>query len=169
MQLQKPRTTAALVMAFILTSSIGAQSPATPPLQTPAPEAAIIMDDPAPLLGLVLAEAWSRFGPPVKVAAVRGDSPWQDDVVFIYPTGYALSWSGDRLWQLHFSQGYQGSVYGIFVGDGADKLVSTLGTPYFSSEVSLVFRMAWKGFPVRLRASIAQGKVTDLFVYRADF
>ena len=116
-----------------------------------------------------LAEAWSRFGPPLKVAAIRGDSPWQDDVAFVYSAGYAFSWSGDRLWQIRFSSGYAGSVYGIFIGDSADKLVSTLGTPYFSSETSLVFRLAYTGFPVRLRVIVAQGRATDLFVYRADY
>lgn len=170
MQAMKPRSLFGLLLALVLASPLPAQAPSPTPPPAQAPEApAIILDDPAPLLGLGLAEAWPRFGPPHKVLAVRGEAPWQDDVVFSYPSGYALSWSGDRLWQIHFTPGYPGSVYGIFLGDGMDKLVSTLGTPYFSSEASLVFRLAWKGFPVRLRANLAAGKVTDLYVYRADF
>ncbi len=160
MQAMKQRRLVLVLQALVLATSLSAQAPQAP---------AIILDDPAPLLGLGLAEAWSRFGPPQKVLAIRGEAPWQDDVVFSYPSGYALSWSGDRLWQIHFTPGYPGSIYGIFLGDGTDKLVSTLGTPYFSSETSLVFRLAWKGFPVRLRAILAGGKVTDLYVYRADF
>lgn len=168
MQPLKPRFLVILSLALLLVPALFAQSPGpSPGLPSQAP--VIILDDPAPLLGMTLGEAWARFGPPVKVAALRGDSPWQDDVAFVYSSGYALSWAGDRLWQIHFSQGYAGSVYGIFLGDGAEKLVSTLGTPYFSSETSLVFRLAWKGFPVRLRASLSQAKVSDLFVYRADF
>lgn len=170
MQAMKPHSLVLALLALALATALPAQAPSPPPPPAPAPQApAIVMDDPAPLLGLGLAEAWSRFGPPQKVLAVRGEAAWQDDVVFAYPSGYALSWSGDRLWQIHFTPGYQGSVYGIFLGDGTDKLVSTLGTPYYSSESFLVFRLAWKGFPVRLRASLAAGKVTDLYVYRADF
>lgn len=162
MQRSQSKLVAGLVLALSLALPLGAQQGAGSPVL-------VLVDDPAPLLGMGLQEAWSFFGPPLKVSALRGDAAWQDDVVFSYAPGYSLSWAGDRLWQIRFGQGYAGSVYGVFIGDDAGKLVSLLGTPFFSSEASYVFRMAWKGYPVRMRAVIIQGKVSELFVYRADF
>jgi hypothetical protein len=157
----------------------GAAQPGTPPPpaattaavpQPASPSAPLLLpDDPAALLGLGLAEVWARFGAPDKVLVSRGDEAWQDDVVFAYEKAVSLYWSVDRLWQLRFGAGYAGSVYGIFVGDAAEKVVSTLGTPYFRDDSNLVFRLAYRGYPVRLRTAIAAGKVTDIYVYRADF
>lgn len=137
--------------------------------QVAAPDAAVLPDDPASLLGLGLADAISRFGPPAKVEVVRGAEAWQDDVVFVYGTGAGLYWAVDRLWQIRFSPGYAGSVYGIFLGDAADKVISTLGTPYYQDEGNLVFRLAYRGYPVRLRIAVSGGIVKELYVYRADF
>lgn len=130
---------------------------------------AIIEDDPAPLLGLALAEAVERCGPPSSVYPVRGDESWQDDVAFRYPQGYTLFIYGDRLWQLRFAAPYAGSVYGLFVGDTAEKACSLLGEPYERSEGTLVYRMPYRGYPVRLRLDLADGKLSDIYVYRADF
>jgi len=116
-----------------------------------------------------LADALSRFGAPARVEVSRGAETWQDDVVFVYGTGADLYWATDRLWQIRFSPGYAGSIYGVFLGDEADKVVSTLGTPYYQDETNLVFRLPFRGYPVRLRVIIAGGTVKELFVYRADF
>jgi hypothetical protein len=149
---------------------LGSPAPASPPPGPALPSVpAYLPDDPASYLGLGLAEAWTRFGPPEKVEVVRGEAGWQDDVVFAYGGGYALYWSVDRLWQIRFGQGYAGSVHGIFLGDASDKVISTLGTPYFRNDGNLVFRLAWRGYPVRLRAVLLAGKVAELYVYRADF
>lgn len=130
---------------------------------------ALLPDDPASLLGMGLAEALSRFGAPERVEVSRGAEAWQDDVVFVYGGGTGLFWATDRLWQIRFSSGYAGSVYGVFLGDEADKVVSTLGTPYYRDEANLVFRLAYRGYPVRLRVVVSAGRVTELYVYRADF
>lgn len=140
------------------------------PSETVAPLAALILpDDPVSLLGCGLGDALERFGAPSHVSALRGEEAWQDDVVFSYATGYSLYWAGDRLWQLRFDPGYAGSVYGVFVGDSVDKTVSLLGSPYFRSSEAIVFRLAYKGYPVRLRVAVAAEKVSAIYLYRADF
>ena len=141
--------------------------PASP--QAGVQPAALLPDDPASFLGMGLAEALSRFGPPLRVEVSRGDETWQDDVVFVYASGVGLYWATDRLWQLRLDRAYAGSVYGIFIGDSEDKVVSVLGTPYYRDENDLVFRLPYRGYPVRFRVTLAAGKVSSLFVYRADF
>lgn len=127
-------------------------------------------DDSAPLLGMNLAEAFMRCGAPASVGAVRGEEAWQDDVVFSYSAGFALYWFGSRLWQIHFEKAYEGSVYGLFIGDKSDKLLSTLGTPYFQNEGGLVYRRPFKSYPVRLRVVLNKdGRISDFYLYRADF
>lgn len=137
--------------------------------QVSAEASPLLDDDPASLLGLAVAEAIGRFGPPESVYAVRGAEEWQDDVAFRYQEGTTLFLYGDRLWQLRFAAPYAGSIYGLFLGDPADKAYSLLGEPYERGETSLVYRMPYQGYPVRLRLDLAEGKLADIYVYRADF
>lgn len=147
----------------------GAASPGSAQGAAPSSPSSILPDDPAPLLGLGLAESYARLGAPASVAAFRGAEAWQDDVVFSFGSGYSLFWFGDRLWQIRFGPGYPGTVYGLFLGDGADKVYSLLGAPFFEAEGSLVYRLPYRGYPVRLRVVVAEGRVADLYLYRADF
>ena len=172
--------------ALLLAASFGlaplhAQAPSPPAaraaLPGPSPAAASpaeaaparLEDDPAPLLGLGLSEALARCGSPASVLPVRGEEAWQDDVAFRYREGYTLFIFGDRLWQLRFVPPYAGSVYGLFLGDPADKAYSLLGEPYERSADSLVYRMPFRGYPVRLRLDLRDGSISDIYVYRADF
>ena len=43
-------------------------------------------------------------------------------MAFLYPKGYTLFVFGDRVWQLRFTKPYSGSIYGLFLGDGSDKV-----------------------------------------------
>jgi len=131
--------------------------------------AAVLPDDPASLLGMGLVDALARFGAPSRVEVSRGAEAWQDDVVFSFGAGYSLFWFGDRLWQIRFTPGYGGSVYGLFLGDGKDKVYSLLGAPFYEAEGSLVYRLPYRGYPVRLRVVVAEGRIADLYLYRADF
>jgi hypothetical protein len=130
---------------------------------------AVLDDDPAALLGLGLGDAFARFGAPSSVMALRGDAAWQDDVAFVYGTGYTLFMYGDRLWQLRFTKPYVGSIYGLFLGDGSDKALSVLGQPYESGPGFLVFRMPYKSYPVRLRLALQDDRIVDAYLFRADF
>jgi hypothetical protein len=129
----------------------------------------VIENDPAPLLGYGLAEAISRFGSPSSVRSFRGEEVWQDDVAFIYQPGYTLFWFGDRLWQLRFTAPYAGTVYGLFIGDPSAKAYSTLGQPYETRGDALVYRLEYRGYPVRLNLVFAADRLTDVYVYRADY
>ncbi|HET7838340.1 MAG TPA: hypothetical protein VFL04_01185 [Rectinemataceae bacterium] len=144
--------------------------------ETPAGAAAvsgqsapILEDDPAPLLGYGIAEAITRFGPPGSVRPFRGEEAWQDDVAFIYPPGYTLFWSGDRLWQIRFTAPYTGTIYGLFIGDQSSKVYSTLGQPYEIQGETLIYRLAYRGYPVRLSLVFASDRLADVYLYRADY
>jgi hypothetical protein len=140
---------------------------AVAPTGTLAP--AILDDDPAPLLGIGLGESFSKFGAPSSVFALRGTEAWQDDVAFVYGTGYTLFMYGDRLWQLRFAKPYAGSIYGLFLADGSDKALSILGQPYESGPGFLVYRMPFKSYPVRLKLALQDDRIVDAYLYRADF
>jgi hypothetical protein len=130
---------------------------------------AILDDDPSALLGLSLVDSFARFGAPASVYALRGDESWQDDVAFVYGTGYTLFMYGDRLWQLRFTKPYAGSIFGIFIGDAADKALSILGQPYENGPGYLVYRMPFKSYPVRLRLALQDDRIVDAYLFRADF
>ncbi len=129
----------------------------------------ILDDDPAPLLGYGLAEAISRFGPPSSVRTARGGEAWQDDVAFIYRSGYSLFWFGDRLWQLRFTAPYGGTIYGLFLGDPSSKAYSILGQPYETQDDKLVYRLPYRGYPVRLSLVFASDRLSDVYLYRSDY
>ena len=130
---------------------------------------AILDDDPASLLGLSLGDSFSLFGAPISVHAIRGDSSWQDDVVFVYAPGYTLFLYGDRLWQLRFTKPYVGSIYGLFLGDNSAKALSILGQPYESGPGFFLYRMPYKSYPVRLRLALQEDRIMDAYLFRADF
>jgi hypothetical protein len=151
------------VLAITAPSAVGGEGISA----TAAPP--ILDDDPAVLLGMGLGESLARFGAPASVFALRGDAAWQDDVAFVYGTGYTLFMYRDRLWQLRFTKPYAGSIYGLFLGDGSDKALSILGQPYESGPGFLVYRMPFKSYPVRLRLALQDERIVDAYLFRADF
>jgi hypothetical protein len=164
----------------LLAVAMVAEAPGTPGAESPtaataakaqasAAAPAILDDDPSALLGLGLVESFARFGPPSSVYSLRGDEPWQDDVAFVYGTGYTLFMYGDRLWQLRFTKPYAGSILGLFLGDGSDKALSILGQPYENGPGYLVYRMPFKSYPVRLRLALQDDRIVDAYLFRADF
>lgn len=159
----------AALLVLAATAILGAEDRA----RVDAPEVPgappILDDDPAALLGLGLADSWSRFGAPASVNAVRGDAAWQDDVAFLYDAGYTLFIYGDRVWQVRFTKPYAGSIYGLFLGDGSDKALSALGRPYESGPSFLLYRMPYKSYPVRLRLALQEDRIAEVYLYRADF
>jgi hypothetical protein len=171
-----------LIFLLFLASSadIGAQQPGPDPRAPARP--AFLDEDASGLLGMDLGAASSLFGFPDAVFAVRGDAPWQDDVVFRYSQGYSFFWYKDRVWQIRFDANYKGSVLGLIKGDPKSKALSLLGKPLFQTEDSLVFEMPDRGYPVRLRVVFAargdpkpdvpepdDAKASDFYLYRADF
>jgi hypothetical protein len=164
---QRHKLVRQLSFAFIFALGIMVPLSAETPVGATAP--AILSDDPADLLGLVLGDCLTRFGAPASVCAIRGDAAWQDDVAFIYASGYTLFLYGDRLWQVRFTKPYLGSIYGLFLGDGSEKVISILGQPWENGSGFLVYRMPYKSYPVRLKLTLQENRVTDVYLYRADF
>src|SRR5512133_2968190 len=164
-------------MVFLLAAALFLSAPALR-AQSAAPQAPAAAffagtaqpgEDPALLLGLDLKQAVERFGLPESLYAARGAEPWQDDVVFQYPGGFSLFWYSGRVWQVRLGSSYSGSAYGVFIGDAPDKIVSLLGQPFLSAEGSYLFNLPGRNYPIRLRAYVKDGKIADLYVYRADF
>jgi hypothetical protein len=148
-------------------SAQAAPASASAAMKAAAP--AILDDDPSALLGLSLGESFTRFGPPSSVRALRGDESWQDDVAFVYASGYTLFMYGDRIWQLRLTKPYAGSIFGLFLGDGADKVLSILGQPYENGPGYMIYRMPYKSYPVRLRLALQDERIVDAYLFRADF
>ncbi len=142
-------------------SSVSAAGAASSPV--------LLADDPASLLGAKIVETIGRFGAPNSVYAVRGAESWQDDVAFVYTSGFTFFLYGDHLWQIRLTPAYAGSIYGVFLGDSSEKILSTLGQPYERNADSFVYRMPFRGYPVKLRLVFAQDKLVDVYLYRADF
>jgi hypothetical protein len=140
-----------------------------PPAARPQSVPAILDDDPSSLLGLSLGDVFARLGAPASVYALRGDESWQDDVAFSYGSGYAAFIYGDKLWQIRFTKPYAGSLFGLFLGDSQDKILSILGQPYENGPGYLVYRMPYKPYPVRLRLALQDERLADAYLFRADF
>jgi hypothetical protein len=155
---------------FFCSPALSAQS-AVPLAQAAALSAgnALPGEDPALLLGMDLKQAVERFGLPESLYSARGAEPWQDDVVFQYPGGFSLFWYSGRVWQVRLGSAYAGPAYGVFIGDAPDKIVSLLGQPFLSAEGSYLFNLPGRNYPIRMRAYVKDGKIADLYVYRADF
>jgi len=134
-----------------------------------AQEAAQLPDDPSSLLGLGLSEVVGSRGLPARLAVARGPEPWQDDVVFEYSDGFSFYWSGDRVWQVRFGPAYKASVFGVFIGDETDKMLSLLGQPWKTLSGALVWRLPWKGYPVELRVLVEGTRAAGMAVLRTDF
>lgn len=143
-------------------------SPPNPPQSTDQgskpPETPALLQDPSWIVGSTLQSIITQFGSPLAVYTVRGQEPWQDDVVFSYD-GIDLYWYQNRVWQIAVPQGY-----GIKKGDTRDTVFATLGDPLIQEDAFLVYRLPSKGWPLRLRIHLSdQDRVSGLYVYRPDF
>lgn len=125
--------------------------------------------DPESLIGLTLQEVFTSFGPPIEVGVVRGDEPWQDDVVFIYPEGLSLFWFQNRVWQVRLSLPTSGEARGIRIGDSSLRVWELLGSPYYEEEDWALYHVFTPNFPLRLRFFFKGGAVEDIYIYRGDF
>lgn len=124
------------------------------------------------LLGMTLAQAFTEFGPPEDVFPVRGQQAWEDDVVFYYPDHTYLFWFKNRVWQVRADRRYTSQVLGVSMGEDQSSVNATLGTPFWSDSDSEIFNiedLAYRGYPIRARLFFTDGKLSDLYIYRADF
>jgi hypothetical protein len=121
-------------------------------------------EDPAQLVGLTLAAVYERCGVPESVYAVRGAEEWQDDVVFVYKD-WDLYIYKDRVWQVGLK-----SVMGISLGDSSGMAFLMLGEQVQSLDGYLLYSLPPRAWPLQLRFDLdGEGKITAIYVYRADF
>jgi hypothetical protein len=125
--------------------------------------------DPSALIGMSLADVWTGLGVPASVYSVRGDAAWQDDVVFQYNGGVSLFWFQGRVWQVRINGACASPVKGLYLKDSETKMMALFGKPLLTVDKSYVFALNARGYPLRLRAVMKDGLVSDIYVYRADF
>jgi len=152
---------AAAVLSLLAASAACAQSVA--PQQNAAPPRG------PELLGMQLAQALQTFGAPSHIYPIRGDRPWQDDVVFFYSTHLYLYWYDDRVWQIRFDRNFEGSFLNLSMGDSRTDAERVLGKPVTSRDDWEIFQLADRGFPVRARLFFTADRISDVYIYRSDF
>lgn len=145
-------------------ASVQTAAQASSSAQTPASAQTTTIVDPSTLLGATLPQVIDTFGPPRTVHAVRGPEAWQDDVVFVYDN-LEFYWFKDRVWQVRAL-----AAFGLNAGDSRETAISLLGEPLHRLENAFVYQLPAHAWPLRLRVGFdADGRVTQLYVYRADF
>ncbi len=120
-------------------------------------------------LGMTPGEACDLLGAPEEVFTFRGDSEWQDNVVFYYPDHLYLFWFENRVWQLRFDERYEGETAGISMEDTREEVIDRLGKPFYSDAESIIYILPDIGVPVRMRIFFEDNKLQDVYIYRADF
>ncbi|MDR1655079.1 MAG: hypothetical protein LBR96_03695 [Treponema sp.] len=121
--------------------------------------------DPGPesLVGLDLAELFSRFGVPKEVYSVRGAQEWQDDVVFVYPEGDFYLYR-DRVWQVGVK-----NFRGIRMGDSRPSAILSLGEGAREFSDSVIWSLRQSPWPLDVRLNFnSAGTVSANFLYRPD-
>jgi len=119
--------------------------------------------DPMELVGLTLDELLTRFGTPAAVYAVRGEEPWQDDVVFSYDHGdfYVLK---DRVWMVAVDAAFK-----LEIGDPRAAFFLVMGENADDRGAYAICPLPGGPWPLALRCDFdADGNVAALFIYRAD-
>lgn len=123
----------------------------------------------ASLLGMTLQEATNAFGAPVDVFPLRGHHAWEDDVVFYYADHSYLFWFRNRVWEVRVDRRFTGTALGVKMGESKAQVQKVLGKPFHIGKSSEMFILPNRGFPVRARLFFSKGRLSDLYVYRADF
>lgn len=126
-------------------------------------------DDALSLIGLQLFQVIGRFGAPSEVYPIRGESAWQDDVVFYYSNHLYFYWYDNRVWQIRFDRYFEGAFLGLSMGSSITAVEKLLGAPVYSKDNWAVFQLPDRGFPVRARLYFRDGALDDAYIYRSDF
>ncbi|MDR1047935.1 MAG: hypothetical protein LBL64_09170 [Treponema sp.] len=122
-----------------------------------------VSSGPESLVGLDLAELFSRFGVPKEVYSVRGAQEWQDDVVFVYPEGDFYLYR-DRVWQVGVK-----NFQGIRMGDPRPAAILSLGEGVREFSDSVICSLRQSPWPLDVRLNFnSDGAVSAIFLYRPD-
>ena len=119
--------------------------------------------DPASYIGLTLTDLIGSHGAPRSVYPIRGIAEWQDDVVFAYDDVDFYIYK-DRIWQLGVK-----SAYMIQAGDSKSVVSLKFGEALSSGDNYAIFSLRGQNWPAALRCNFdAEGKVTEIFIFRSD-
>ena len=129
----------------------------------PQPSSFRQSDEPLSFVGMKLDDLIRRFGSPQNVYAARGNETWQDDVVFVYREGEFYIYR-DRVWQV----GLQ-SFYNMRVGDAKAVALLALGENVEDRGDYLIYTFSGTAWPLLLRVNCNAGKISAIFLYRADY
>jgi len=121
------------------------------------------------LLGSDLSTIVGRYGVPSSVSSVRGELPWQDDVVFRYDSGLSFFWFKNRVWQIRIERSFSGRTMGLSMGSTREQVEKLLGKPFYSEGEWTLYHYAGDGFPVRVRMFFDDKGLEDVYIYRGDF
>jgi hypothetical protein len=131
---------------------------------------------PEDLIGLSPKEIIKIMGSPDSIYPFRGQSQWQDDVIFYYESNIYLFFYDNHVWQIRCDQRFKEKILGIAAGMKKSKVKEILGKPFYAGENDDIYlnpakiTRLEKGFPVRLRLIYDQDdKVCDIYVYRGDY
>ncbi len=158
--------TLALVAAFVV---LAAGVAAAGPDGLPEPAAPVGLGDPTGLIGMDPAQAFAALGAPAGIFTQRGAVPNEDDVIFFYPDFRYLFWFGNRVWQVSYDRRYAGTVLGFSIGMGAGEAEAVAPGRLRESGGSLYLSVDTGRFPLRVRLAMAEGRVTDIYVFRSDW
>lgn len=135
-----------------------AQSAALLPAQTPE------NSDPFSLLALGLAGVFDSFGTPQAVYALRGEHPWQDDVVLQYKNVDFYIYK-DQVWQVGVKK-----IMGVSLGDPEKviELVFKDSAQIKKDYITVLFND--RPWPAELRFNINKNKkVSAIYLYRVNY
>ena len=124
---------------------------------------------PTELIGMDPAQAFAALGAPAGIFTQRGTVANEDDVVFFYPDFRYVFWFGNRVWQVSCDRRYAGSVLGFSIGIGRAEAEAAAPGRLQESGGSLFLSVDTGRFPLRVRLAMADGRVTDIYVYRSDW
>lgn len=120
--------------------------------------------DQTTLIGISLREVISRFGPPDAVYPMRGDAPWQDDVVFAYKDADFFIIK-DRVWQIRVQ-----SANGIRNGDAKITISMMHGESAADKGNRVIVTLRGYAIPLEYHYYIdPRGHVQAIYLCRSDF
>jgi len=124
----------------------------------------VVNDEKLLYVGMTLIELNEKFGVPKTVAIIRGNEPWQDDVVFQYTEGDFYIFR-DRVWQVLLT-----SACGVSNRDRKAAVLLTLGYTAEDNGDHILLPISGKNWPLMLRINFNNsGQVSAIFIYRPDF
>lgn len=124
---------------------------------------------PEQCIGFTLRECYDTYGAPREVFSMRGETVDKDVVVFYYDQAFYFYWYDNRVWQVRCDERYEGDVFGITIGDRRWDVIEELGQPMKREGVASIYSIDDRGYPLHMALYYEQGKVVDIYIYRADF